>query len=101
MPCAFAGIASVRATTASIRGNSWCWPLEYWVPIPRSRVLEQELGPDWSNAFDSFDQCRDHCGVHEGPRVVQVIEIGSGACVETYRWYGGGWRYHAGDDWND
>lgn len=50
--------------------------------------------------FDRFDDCRDHCSVHEGPRVVQVIETRSGACVETYTWDRGGWRYHAGNWWN-
>ena len=52
-------------------------------------------------SFDNFNECRDHARYHNGAHVIQVIEVGSGNCVETYQWYGGGWRYHAGDDWNN
>ena len=48
--------------------------------------------------FASLDLYRSHLYRHHHPRIVRVIEIDDGACVDTYRWHDGGWRSYDDED---
>lgn len=42
--------------------------------------------------FSSFDECRAHERGCNHPRVIQVIAMDGGGCVDTYRYRDGGWH---------
>lgn len=42
--------------------------------------------------FVSLSIYRSHFRYHHHPRVVRVISIDSGDCIDTYRWNDGDWR---------
>jgi len=54
--------------------------------------------PYCNRHFESLAVYRTHFPGHHHPRVVRVIEVRSGDCVETLRWHEGDWRHH---DWDD
>jgi len=58
--------------------------------------------------FVSLDAYGEHFCCHRHPRVIQVVELRSGRCVDEYGWRDGEWRSEsAGDrvevdpDWED
>ncbi len=59
--------------------------------------------PYCGDSFATLGLYRSHLYRHHHPRVVRVIEVDSGACVDTYRWHDGDWRSWDGgdDDWGD
>ena len=65
-------------------------------PPPRYRYFD----PYCDEYMEDLDECRLHQRDHRHPRVVRVIEISSGDCVQDLRWYDGQW--HEEDmDWDD
>lgn len=58
--------------------------------------------PYCDESFASLEVYRSHVGRYHHPRVVRVIEVGSGRCVRDMCWRGDEWRdYDGPDDWND
>ena len=52
--------------------------------------------------FASLALYRSHFHHRHHPRVVRVIEVESGDCIDTYWWRDGGWRSASYDgDWDD
>jgi hypothetical protein len=51
--------------------------------------------------FASLAIYRSHVHRHYHPRVVRVISVESGDCVDTYHWHGGDWHSEHGGDWDD
>jgi hypothetical protein len=51
--------------------------------------------PYCGTRYSSFDVSRAHFAHCSHPQVIQVVEYGSGRCVDTYRWHHGHW--HDGD----
>jgi len=49
--------------------------------------------------FSSLDAYHAHLRYHHHPRIVHVIEVGSGDWVDSYTWYGDGWRHYETDRW--
>jgi len=49
--------------------------------------------------FLSLDAYHAHLRYHQHPRVVHVIEVDSGRWVDSYTWYGDGWRHYETDRW--
>lgn len=50
--------------------------------------------------FGTLEVYHSHFRSHYHPRIVRVIEVRSGDCVETLRYGGGEWR-HWNEDWDD
>jgi len=48
--------------------------------------------PYCGSRYTSMDACRAHFVHSRHPRVIQVIEYGSGRCVDTYTWHRGHWH---------
>jgi hypothetical protein len=57
--------------------------------------------PYCNEDFASLEIYRTHLYRHHHPRVVKVIEIHDGSCIDTYRWHEGGWRHFDDEDWDD
>lgn len=58
--------------------------------------------PYCDEQFSSLDAYRGHLYYHRHPRVVRVIELDNGSCVDSYHWREGGWRSeHDEEDWDD
>jgi hypothetical protein len=61
--------------------------------------------PYCDESFGSLTAYRQHLYAHHHPRIVRVIEIGSGDCVHSYRYDRGEWQdwenEDQGEDWND
>jgi hypothetical protein len=51
--------------------------------------------------FTSLGIYRSHFRYHHHPRVVRVISVESGACVDSYAWHDGDWRSERGGGWGD
>ena len=49
--------------------------------------------------FTSLAIYRSHFHRHHHPRVVRVISVQTGACVDAYHWHDGDWRSEPGDGW--
>ena len=49
--------------------------------------------------FSSLRAYHLHTRHHHHPRVVRVIAIENGDCIDTWRWYDGGWRNDFGGRW--
>ena len=50
--------------------------------------------------FASLAIYRSHFYHHHHPRVVRVISVETGDCLDTYRWHDGGWCSGPGDGWD-
>ncbi len=58
--------------------------------------------PYCDEQFPSLEVYREHLYCHHHPRIVRVIELDNGACVDSYHWRDGGWRsQHDDQDWGD
>ena len=57
--------------------------------------------PYCRDRFSSLDSYRSHCGRHDHPKIVRVIEIESGDCSGSYRWDDGRWNSYRGDGRDD
>lgn len=49
------------------------------------------VDPYCDERYTSLDVYQTHCHRHDHPKVVRVIEVGSGRCVSTYRYREGRW----------
>ena len=49
--------------------------------------------------FGSVTVYHSHFRHHHHPRVLRVISVESGDCLDTYRWRTGGWRTDSGGHW--
>ena len=50
--------------------------------------------------FASLAIYRSHFYHHHHPRVVRVISVETGDCMDTYCWHDGDWRSEPGDGWD-
>lgn len=57
--------------------------------------------PYCDRRFVSLEIYRTHLHRHHHPRVVRVIEIDSGHCVDTWQYRNGDWRDWDERDWDD
>jgi hypothetical protein len=51
--------------------------------------------------FSSLADYDSHFYRHHHPRVVRVVSVNTGACVDTYHWRHGDWRRGYDGDWDD
>jgi len=54
------------------------------------------VDPYCGSRWATFDDCAAHLSYHPGPRLVQLVDVTTGQCVNTWCWHHGGW-----EDWND
>ena len=57
--------------------------------------------PYCEESFATLDIYQAHLRCHHHPRMVRVIEVDDGQCVDTYRWHEGGWSSCRGNDWDE
>ena len=54
----------------------------------------------WCGArFGSVAVYHSHFRHHHHPRVLRVISVESGNCLDTWRWHAGGWHSESGGYW--
>ena len=71
-------------------------PVYYAPPVER-----YYYDPYCGERYSSFDACTPHFRHSNHPRVVNVIDVRSGACVERYNYRDGYWRAWDTDrDWD-
>ena len=68
-------------------------------PAPAVEPAYYYWDPYCHERFTSFAIYRAHVHRHYHPRVVRVISMDSGECVDTVHWSGGDWRSERG--WHD
>ena len=49
--------------------------------------------------FSSLDAYHSHLRYQHHPRIVHVISVSSGDWVDSYAWYGSGWRHYETERW--
>jgi hypothetical protein len=54
------------------------------------------VDPYCGSRWATFDDCAAHLSDHAGPRLVEVVDVHSGALVTTWCWHHGGW-----EEWDD
>jgi len=95
-----------RAEVGYVRGDDGCGRRGYGYsrarfapPPPRYRYSYYD--PYCGERFQSLDLCRAHYrGGCDHPRVVMMIDIRSGACVQRYRYSRGGWQDYDDAGWD-
>jgi hypothetical protein len=71
-------------------------------PAPPPPPVYDYYDPYCRERFPSLDLYDQHLDWHSHPRVIEVIEIHSGRCVDTYDWRDGRWSSRQVDpDWED
>lgn len=50
--------------------------------------------------FSSLEAYHSHLRYYHHPRIVHVIEVDSDRWVDSYTWYGDGWRHYETDRWD-
>ena len=64
-------------------------------PCPPPHVYAY-VDPYCGSRWATFDDCAAHLSYHPGPQLVQLVDVSTGACVNTWCWHQGGWQ-----EWND
>jgi hypothetical protein len=57
--------------------------------------------PYCDERFVSLEIYRGHLHHYHHPRIVRVVAIDSGECVQSYRYHDGEWRDWHDDDWDE
>ena len=66
---------------------------------PRPSVVYEYYDPYCHRTFASLDAYHAHLRYHHHPRLVDVIDVRTGRCVDTYHWRDGGWCSRHDRDW--
>ena len=70
-------------------------------PAPAVAPAYYYWDPYCHERFASLGLYHSHFYHHYHPRVVRVISVETGACVNSYQWYEGDWHSDHHGDWDD